>query len=145
MKKLSLLLVALFITFLITCKEPQNPEVATLYLNGKDIEGHRREAVSRLYEHYLTSKKDRGYYEVISKHSRFILSFSPSLKLLTVCGDPGSGWGNQFMNVDEGVLARLVSEKITFNDLYSSEDLQSKDSLLVKSKSFINIITNGNP
>jgi hypothetical protein len=100
-----------------------------------------------LYEHYVTSEKNREAYEVVAKKDgHFILNFTPGLELLTVCGDPGSGWSQQFENVDEAMLKKLVDEGISFGDLYSVGSMSDRvDSLLTRKHPIYNVNTNGNP
>lgn len=95
-----------------------DPDVSTVYMKGGDSKSQRSEAISRLYEHYIKSKKNRAYYEIVAKkEDRFILNYYPEKKLLTLCTDPGSGWSGQFKNVDEAKLKELVDLKLTFDDI----------------------------
>ncbi len=95
-----------------------DPDVSTVYMKGGDSKSQRSEAISRLYEHYIKSKKNRAYYEIVAKkEDRFILNYYPEKKILTLCTDPGSGWSGQFKNVDEAKLKELVDLKLTFDDI----------------------------
>ncbi|MCE6992368.1 hypothetical protein [Dyadobacter sp. CY323] len=147
--KIRIVFVLIFICACLTgCFDKVDPLIRTLYLKEDDMETQRSQAVSRLYEHYVTSRfKDGQGYEVISKkHGRFILHFAPILGLLTVCGDPGSGWARQYEDVDELILKKLVDENITFNDLYGTGPMSYKvDSMLVKKNPIYNVNTNGSP
>ncbi|NIJ51873.1 hypothetical protein [Dyadobacter arcticus] len=133
--------------FISGCYGKIDPNVSTLYIEGGDRESERLEAIPKLYEHYVSSIKDKEAYEVISNgNGNFILNFTPSLKLLTLCGDPGSGWGKQFKDVDESVLQKLVQDGISFQDIESIGSIGSKfDSLLVRNKPRIEVKTNGEP
>ena len=136
----------LLIVLLSGCFDKVDPNVNTLYVENGDITTQRLEAVSTLYQHYTDRKMDREAYEVISKKSRFILNFTPGLELLTVCGDPGSGWARQYQNFDEVMLKKLVDEKISFNDLYGTGTMTTKiDSMLTRKKPIYNVNTNGSP
>jgi hypothetical protein len=129
------------------CINKVDPMIDTLYLEGKDRRELRLQAIPKLYEHFRNSKKDKFVYEVISKkNGRFIANYTPSLKLLTLTGDPGSGWGNQFKDVDETTLEKLVKDGITFDDLELIGTLDSKyNDLLVETNPFQEVRTNGSP
>jgi hypothetical protein len=137
----------LLVFLIIGCSEKVDPDVDTQYLEGNDREALRLEAIPKLYEYYANSKKDKLVYEVISKkNGRFILNFMPSSKLLTLCGDPGSGWGPQFKDVTESTLQKLVQDGISFEDIQSIGTIGSKyDSLLVRNTPFVQVKTNGSP
>ncbi|WP_439557811.1 hypothetical protein [Dyadobacter sp.] len=141
------ILIVILGVLLLGCFDKIDLAIDTLYLKDGDRATQRSQAVSKLYEHYAASEKNREAYEVVSKKSgRFILNFTPGLGLLTVCGDPGSGWSQQFQNVDEAMLKKLVDEGISFDDLYDVGSMSHKvDSLLVRKRPIYNVNTNGNP
>ena len=147
MRKIVKVKIALMLTFLLTaCVEISHPAVETLYLKGDNIDAMKQEALPRLLEHYMTSKKDKEVYEVISKYGRFILNFNPSLKLLTLCGDPGSGWGPQFKDVDEAILKKLVDYGLSFDDIQEiGSPFSQGDTLLVRNKPTYLVKSNGHP
>jgi hypothetical protein len=122
-----------------SCEEDKkSPEVETIYFSDLN-KGEQQEiaAASKLYEHYMNSSKDKEFYEVVSRGD-FILNYYPSKQLITICVDPGSGWFDQFKEVDAGKLEELSKAKLPFNKyntlLVQNDPMQSK---LIKS--------NGNP
>ncbi|MCE7065684.1 hypothetical protein [Dyadobacter sp. CY326] len=133
--------------FLMSCHELSHPDVDTLYIDGKDREESRADAINTLYDHYMNSTKEKEVYEVIARgNGRFIINYVPELKLLTLCGDPGSGWGPQFKEVDEAALQRLINDKITFDDLHGVGSIGSAfDSVLVRNNPMYSVKTNGYP
>lgn len=147
MKMKYILIFISVIVFFAECRDRVDPTVNTLFVEGKDRETLRSQAIPELFNHYVNSKKDKEAYEVISKkNGRFIINYTPSLGLLTLCGDPGSGWGNQFKNVDETVIESLVKGGYSFDDINDIGTLDSKyDSLLVKNRPYIDVKTNGSP
>ncbi len=116
------------------------PEVDTLYVKGEDHDRLRKDAIAELYTHYSKSKKNKKYYEVISKkYGRFILNYYPEGKLLTLCTDPGSGWSSQFKNVDEAKLKELLDLELTFDDINNMKGpLEENDKWVI-------VKTNGSP
>jgi hypothetical protein len=137
----------LMIVLLSGCGDKIDPVIATIYLTEGDRAMQRQQAIPKLYAHYQNSAKDREGYEVIAKkNGRFILNYVPGLGLLTLSGDPGSGWSRQFANVTEDVLKILVDEGITFDELEDHETLVSKfDSLLILKRPIYRVRTNGSP
>ena len=95
----------------------------------------------------MSSKRDKAFYEVISKkEGRYILNYAPNLKLLTMCADPGSGWSKQFKNFELSTLEMLANGGYSFDDLDNREGLDSKfDSLLVINTPSSPVKTNGSP
>jgi hypothetical protein len=142
-----IILMLLQALFCLSCHEISHPYVDTLYVKGKDREIERAKAIVNLYEHYMNSEKDKEVYEVISEsNGRFILNYVPALKLLTLCGDPGSGWSKQLKNVDEVVLQRLIRDNITFENLQEIGTIGSNfDGVLEINKPMYNVKTNGSP
>lgn len=136
-----MILAALCLT---SCHEISHPYVDTLYMKGTDREKERAEAMVNLYQHYMNSDKDKEVYEVISEsNGRFILNYVPALKLLTLSGDPGSGWSNQFKNVDEATLQRLIDENITFQNLEEVGTIGSQfDDVLKVNRPMYSVKTN---
>lgn len=130
-----------------SCHEISHPHVDTLYVKGTDREQERAEAIRNLYRHYMNSDKDKDVYEVISKNNgNFILNYVPALKLLTLCGDPGSGWSNQFKNVDEATLQRLIDTNVTFQNLEDVGSIGSQfDDVLEVNRPMYTVKTNGYP
>ncbi|MCF0060976.1 hypothetical protein MUK70_17200 [Dyadobacter chenwenxiniae] len=144
MKTTYLLLTIWAASLLISCKESPDPDVETLYINGQDREKERADATSKLYEHYMNGKRDRSAYEVVAKgNARFVINYVPGLALLTLSGDPGSGWSNQFKDVDEGTLQKLIHQKLTFNDIDDIGSAESKyDSVLTLNRPLYDVKTN---
>ncbi|MCF2498530.1 MULTISPECIES: hypothetical protein [Dyadobacter] len=138
---------AFLLFFIFGCSDKVDPQVDTLYLTGGNRESQRLEAIPKLYYHYINSAKDKEVYEVIAEgDGRLIANFTPDLKLLTLCGDPGSGWGPQFKDVTASTLEEFVKGKISFDDLHSIGTIGSKfDSLLVRNVPFIQVKSNGEP
>lgn len=130
--------------FSISCGESPDPSVVTLFLKGEDREKERAEAIPKLYEHYMNSKKDRSAYEVVARgEAMFVINYVPSLELLTLSGDPVSGWSNQFKGVDEATLQKLISQKLTFSDIDDIGSLDSKyDSVLTLNRPLYDVKTN---
>ena len=147
MKKYIILAIILIAFGFIACQEIAHPQVDTLYLKGSSADVEKFEAVPKLYAHYMNSKKDKEAYEVISKgDGRFILNYTPKLKLLTLCADPGSGWLSQFKNVGEETLEKLVAGRYSFDSLgIIASDPIKYDSLLIVNKPFIQVKTSGSP
>jgi hypothetical protein len=137
----------LSILFIFGCSDKVDPQVDTVYLTVGDRESQRLGAIPQLYQHYVNSAKDKEVYEVISEgNGRLIANFTPALKLLTLCGDPGSGWGPQFKDVTEATLEKLVKDGISFEDLHSIGTLDSKfNGLLEINNPFVQVKTNGEP
>ncbi|MCF2492113.1 hypothetical protein [Dyadobacter chenhuakuii] len=137
----------IMVTLLSGCGDRIDPVISTIYLEEGDRAAQRRQAIPELYAHYQNSAKDREAYEVISKkNGRFIINYVPGLELLTLCGDPGSGWSRQFANVSDDVLKILVNEKVTFDDLEIHGSFGSKlDSLLISKTPIYRVRTNGSP
>jgi hypothetical protein len=147
-----LVYITLVLTFaLLSCSDKIEPDVDTLYLNDGDRESQSAMAISELYKYYVASKKDKGFYEVVSKKvGRFILNYYPAGKLLTVSTDSDSGWGRQFKNVDETVLKKLSDDHITIDDIGAIGTGDNRlDSLYVSllpiNEPFFSVKTNGNP
>ncbi|TLV00874.1 hypothetical protein [Dyadobacter luticola] len=141
MKRANQLLIILGIACLAACVDKVDPEVKTFYIqpNGKDTLNNH--ALSIFYDLYSNTEKNRDYYEVISK-ADFIINYYPAGKLLTICYDNGSGWGEQYKNVDEAALRRIADLKIKLNDL---TQYVSEDNVIDHTESFINIKSNGKP
>ncbi|NIJ51874.1 hypothetical protein [Dyadobacter arcticus] len=141
--------IAIFIILTIfpaACMEISHPAIDTFYLKGKDLKVLNQEAVPKLYEHYTNSKKDKEVYEVISKFGRFILNFTPSLKLLTLCSDAGSGWSAQFKDVDEATLKKLVDYGFSFEEVDAmGRSTGQSDTLLIRNQPTFLVKTNGTP
>src|SRR5215217_2132833 len=146
MKPINLILAIWTVLLLVSCKESADPNVVTLFLKGEDREKGRAEAIPKLYEHYMNSKKDRPAYEVIAKgEAMFVINYVPSLELLTLSGDPGSGWSNQFKGVNEVTLQKLIRQKLTFADINDIGSLDSKyDSVLTMNRPLYEVNTNSN-
>ena len=147
MKKHCFLIHMVWAFLLLACHEVTHPQVETLFLKGGTGETQKSEAVSRLYDLYSNSKKDKHAYEVISKkHGRFILNYTPKLQLLTLCADPGSGWSGQYKDVSEQTLQTLAARGYAFDSLESiAADPLKYDSLLIINHPFIQVKTSGNP
>ncbi|MCF2488347.1 hypothetical protein [Dyadobacter sp. CY347] len=141
------LVLPLMVMLLWACGDKIDPIISTIYLTEGDRVAQREQAIPKLYAHYQQSAKDREAYEVIAKkNGRFILNYVPGLSLLTLSGDPGSGWSRQYANVDEDVLKMLVDEGVTFDQLDGVEPLDSKlDSLLISKSPIYRVRTNGSP
>ena len=116
-----------------------DPDVETLRIEAIDsLAAREANMATELYQYYLASDKSKNYYEVISKNRGQILNYNTKDQLITVCTDPGSGWGGQFKNIDIATLKRISDNKIIFSMYY--------DSLIVNSNSeYIEPKTNGNP
>ncbi|WP_439557810.1 hypothetical protein [Dyadobacter sp.] len=148
MKLRTFLFVIQLLVGMAACINKVDPDVDTMYTeDGKDRKDARMLAIPKLLAHYSSSKKDKLVYEVISKKKgQYILNFTPSLKLLTLCGDPGSGWGPQFKDVDEATLQKLINDGISFEDIHSIGTIDSKfDSVLVRNEPRVEVKTNGEP
>lgn len=145
--KAGISMIGLLVFFILACSEQVDPGVETFYIKGGTRESQRLEAIPKLYQHYMSSSKDKEVYEVISEgNGRLIANFTPALKLLTLCGDPGSGWGPQFKDVTAETLEKFVNDGISFDDLHSIGTIDSKfDSLLVRNDPFVQVKTNGEP
>ena len=146
MKPTNLIIAIWTVLLLVSCKESPDPSVVTLFLKGEDREKERAEAIPKLYEHYMNSKKDRSAYEVVARgEAMFVINYVPSLELLTLSGDPVSGWSNQFKGVDEATLQKLISQKLTFSDIDDIGSLDSKyDSVLTLNRPIYDVKTNSN-
>lgn len=146
MKTAFLILIIGMALFSISCGESPDPSVVTLFLKGEDREKERAEAIPKLYEHYMNSKKDRSAYEVVARdEAMFVINYVPGLELLTLSGDPVSGWSNQFKGVDEATLQKLISQKLTFSDIDDIGSLDSKyDSVLTLNRPIYDVKTNSN-
>jgi hypothetical protein len=144
MKKEHLLLIIFSVTTLTACFNKVDPAVSTFYFSTGHPDTLRNQALLKLYEHYSNSDKTREYYEVISKRTgNYILNYYPAGKLLTTCTDPGSGWGNQYENVDEAELRKLADLKIKLVDL---QLYVSKDSIISENpNNVVEVKTNGHP
>jgi hypothetical protein len=143
MKKAHLLLVIFSITTLAACFNKVDPAVSTLYFSSGHPDTLRSQAISKLYEHYSNSDKNKEYYEVVSKKTgNYILNYYPFGKLLTTCNDPGSGWSEQYKNVDESELRKLADLKIK---LYDLQLYVSKDSIIENNEPIVDVKTNGYP
>jgi|GEM_PF-1546947 len=141
---------------LVSCKENVDPEVGTKFIEYGSREEQRASAIQELNIFYNSSNKDKQFYEVISKkNGRFILNYNRADERLTVCLDPGSGWGRQYVNISESDLADFVSIGIELEDLEGSENVVRVDdyTLIIKGKELkyassaerIQPKTNGNP
>ncbi|TDE11749.1 hypothetical protein [Dyadobacter psychrotolerans] len=148
------LILLFFISFgLQSCSDDVDPVVNTLYVNDGSRTEQREKALLDLYQYYTYGKvaSNKEYYEVVSKkNGRFILNYYPSGKLLTLCGDPGSGWSDQFKNIDESILQKLANANITFDDIEGIGSLDctldsSYIKLLPKNDPFVQVKTNGIP
>jgi hypothetical protein len=111
-------------------KNKENPVVDTLYLsNSSGGQQQEIDAAVKLYEHYMNSSKDKEYYEVVSK-GNFILNYCPSKQWITICLDPGSGWFNQFKEVNISKLGELSKANLFFEKyktlLVPNEPMQSQ-------------------
>lgn len=114
--------IALSLTLLTSCFDRVDPEVSTKYLSSGSGEQQKASAVKELLDFYTASEKDKPYYEVISKREgRFILNYNRIEQRLTLCMDPGSGWGRQYMNISLEDLAEMVAIGITLEELDGSE------------------------
>jgi hypothetical protein len=141
MKKANQLLFILSIAGLAACFDKVDPMVDTLYLSSNYSDSIRSQAFSKLNEHYFNSDKTKEYYEVVSKKN-YIINYFPYHNLLTICFDPGSGWGGQYKNVDEAALRRLADLKIKLDDL---QEYVIKDSIIDNNQPYIDVKTNGHP
>lgn len=126
MKRLLLFFALLF--SLSSCYNQVDPEVATKYITEGSREETRNNAVKELYDFYKSSSQDKEYYEVVSKRNgRFVLNYNRIDQRLTICGDLGSGWSEQFMNITESDLFDLVGLKVTLDELdgafYAEDDV----------------------
>ena len=141
MKKVNLIQAIFSIATLAACFHKLDPEVSTFYFSTGHPDTLRSQAISKLYEHYSNSDKTNAYYEVISrKTGNYILNYYPAGKLLTMCNDPGSGWSEQYKNVDEAELRKLADLKIK---LYDLQLYVSKDSVIENSQTIVAVKTNG--
>ena len=114
-----------------------DPAVSTLsiaYVSPQET----GEMAVKLYQHYMASDKSKEYYEVVSKDRGGILNYHPARQLLTVCEDPGSGWGMQYKEVDLDKLQWIADNTISF-DLYSEKLTANPNPEYIKPK------TNGYP
>jgi hypothetical protein len=141
MKKVNQLLIILSTAGLAACFDKVDPMVDTLYLSSNYSNSVRSQAFSKLNEHYFNSDKTKEYYEVVSKKN-YIINYFPAGDLLTICFDPGSGWGGQYKNVDEAALRRLTDLKIKLDDLQA---YVIKDSIIDNNEPYIEVKTNGYP
>lgn len=134
---------ACIVTLMMSCSEDVDPAVKTLYLEDGTRETLRGQAFQKIYEFYFQSDKSSEYYEVIArKKDSYIVNYSPSEKLLTICQDPGSGWSNQVQNVNIDQLKRLADLKISLDDI---GPFVHKDSTLKSVNPIVEVKTNGNP
>lgn len=110
------------IAVLFSCKNSEvDPDVNTLRVSTKNsVDDLQVDMAVELYRHFINSDKKREFYEVISKKRGEILNYNPAKKILTACGDPGSGWMGQFKEVDLKTLKRIGDNKITFYMYYDS-------------------------
>lgn len=116
-----------------------DPAVSTLsiaYVSPKET--REVEMAVKLYQHYMASDKSKEYYEVVSKDRGGILNYNPNRELLTICTDPGSGWGMQYKEVDLAKLQWIGDNTISF-DLYSEKLTANPNPGYIKPK------TNGYP
>lgn len=103
--------------FFITSCDRVDPEVSTQYIKEGNREKQRDIAFITLLNHYQASAKDKQFYEVISKRDgRFILNYNRLDERLTLCLDPGSGWGRQFINISENDLEDFVAKDFSLLD-----------------------------
>jgi hypothetical protein len=92
----------------------------------------------------MNSDKSKEYYEVVSEQTgNYILNYSPSQNLLTVCFEIRSSWGGQYKNVNQPTLQKLANAKIKLDNLqqYISNDSTIKNNIpiiKVKTNSKIN-------
>ncbi|MET7253739.1 hypothetical protein [Dyadobacter fermentans] len=151
MKNISkIMLSVVFITLFAACNDDLNPAVDTAYFDRKMPQAQtEKDAIKKLYGFYNESSKDKQYYEVVQK-AGIILNFSPTRKLLSLCGDQGSGWSGQYKNFDEAFLKKLVDDKVTFDELLFPErenrlDTLYRATLMVNDPFDASIKTNGTP
>lgn len=146
----------LLLLTLFSCKDNVDPEVGTKFIEYGSREEQRASAIQELNSFYNSSSKDKQFYEVISKkNGRFILNYNRADERLTICLDPGSGWGRQYINISESDLADFISMGIELEDLEGSENVVRVDdyTLIIKGKELkyassaerIQPKTNGNP
>jgi hypothetical protein len=148
MKLIKLFLQAILVIFLFGCKDDVDPAVSTVRVEGNRDE-LRKEAISKLYQHYKNSTKDKESYEIVSKGD-YILNFSPKSSLLTLCDDQGSGWAVQYKDINDIVLKKMVDDQINFDHLSGSLEFDTKlDSLykkvLISNNPIVEVKTNGEP
>lgn len=141
MKKNNVFLAVLSIFLLIACNNDIDPVVDTLYFNSGQPDTLRNQAITKLYEYYSNSDKSKEFYEVVSeKTGDYIINYYPSRSLLTVCFDPGSGWGGQYKNVDKQALYRLSNARIKLDNL---QEFVAIDSTIDDNRPIFNVKTNG--
>lgn len=145
------LLVVLFVAFFTACKDDDvNPAVDTSYFDRNMPQAQtEKDAIKKLYGFYDESSKNKEYYEVVQK-AGIILNFSPTRKLLSLCGDQGSGWSVQYKNFDEVILKKMADDGVTFGELIWPKDTNRldtlyKDVLIVNDPFDASIKTNGIP
>jgi hypothetical protein len=115
------------------------PEVASVKVPPGEAQAERAVAVSFLYNHLLHASQDKSFYEVLSnREGRYILNYNRTDQRLTLCTDPGSGWGTQYMHLSVQDLEEMVEKGITLDDLDHRQDaVRLNDStLLIKQKPF---------
>lgn len=146
MKKQWFLIHMVWTFLLLACHEVTHPQVDTLFLKAGTSDVHKSEAVSRLFELYSNSKRDKLAYEVISKDARFILNYTPESQLLTLSADLGSGWAIQYRDVSEQKLQKLAAIGYSIDSLGIIEENPVKyDSLLIRNSPIIRVRTSGTP
>lgn len=141
--------------FGLTSCEKVDPEVSTHYIKEGNREEQREGAFITLLTHYKSSNKDKQFYEVISeKAGRFILNYNRIDQRLTLCQDPGSGWGMQYINITEVDLQDFVDKDFSLVDfdlgnatVIDSVTILMKGKKLKRSTSgdYITPKTNGKP
>ncbi len=133
----SILLFSALLISLTSCFNRVNPEVSTRYLREGSREDQRSIAVTELYRHYNSSSKDKRFYEVVSKEGgRFILNYNRVDQRLTVCLDPGSGWGSQYKDITEEELEDLADKGFSADDFEADANTIRVDefTIMVKDK-----------
>ena len=135
---------ALILTICISsCIHKVEPEVDTFYFSTGHADTLRALAISKLYAHYNESDKSKKFYEVISKKTgRYIVNYYPEAEMLTICHDPGSGWGGQFINVSESTLKKMAESKVHLNQL---QQYALTDTSIQNNRPIIDVRTNGKP
>ncbi len=102
---------------LVSCINKVDPQVSTQYIKEGSRQEQRAVAFNTLLSHYRAGNKEKQFFEVISKKDgRFILNYNRIDQRLTLCLDPGSGWGSQYVNIAEDDLEEFVSKSFTLTD-----------------------------
>jgi hypothetical protein len=143
MKTLAYYIGLFFVIILYSCTSKIEPQVDTFYYSTGNRDSLRSYALVRLYDHYVQSDKTKEYYEVVSRNTGdYIVNYYPQGQLLTICGDPGSGWSGQLRNVGLNELHKMGNSKIHIDSL--SEFVLS-DSTIQHNRPIQEVKTNGKP